>query len=110
MLTRADMEWYWQLYLGEGGERRGHEPYASPLRATDLSGLPPAHVITAEYDPLRDEGEAYAARLRQAGVSVTSTCYPGMIHGFVDMHAIMDQGKRAVDEVGRLLRAAFRDA
>ena len=107
MLTRADMQWYWQLYLGEGNELRAHEPYASPLRASDLTGLPPAHVITAEYDPLRDEGDAYARRLREVGVPVKSTCYPGMIHGFVDMAMVIDQGKRAVDDIGRELRVAF---
>ncbi len=107
MLTRADMQWYWQLYLGEGNEARGHEAYASPLRAPDLSGLPPAHVITAEYDPLRDEGRAYAERLRAASVPVTYTCYPGMIHGFFDMSQVMDQGRQAVADAGRLLRIAF---
>ena len=79
LLTKEGMENCWNLYLRN--KEDGQNPYASPLRAEDLSGLPPALVITAEYDPLRDEGEAYAARLQEAGVSVTCTRYDGMLHG-----------------------------
>ncbi|MHB8992779.1 MAG: alpha/beta hydrolase, partial [Chloroflexota bacterium] len=105
MLTLADMEWFWAHYLA--GEVDGRHPHASPLRAEDLSGLPPALVLTAEFDPLRDEAEAYAARLREAGVPVTLTRYDGMVHNFVRLYAALDGGRRALDQVGGALREAF---
>lgn len=102
LLTRASMEWFWGLYLGDRpGE--GVSPLASPLRA-ELSDLPPALVITAEYDPLRDEGEAYAARLAQAGVESVCRRYDGAIHDFVRASFIMDQGTEAIAEIGKMLR------
>ena len=103
MLTRDAMVWFWNHYAPEDARRV--EPYASPLRAADLSGLPPALVLTAEYDPLRDEAESYAARLAQAGVAVTLTRYPGMIHGFLRRFAVFDQGKAALEQVARALYA-----
>src|SRR5581483_3719120 len=101
-LTRDMMAWFWNLYLG--GARDGGSPLASPLRAQDLRGLPPATVITAEFDPLRDEGEAYAARLRAAGVPVDLRRWDGMIHGFFAMETIFPQGRAAVEHAAAALR------
>ena len=74
------------------------DPRVSPLRASDLSSLPPTHVITAEHDPLRDEGEAFVERLRAAGVTATGTRYDGMIHGFFSRLGALDASDRAVCE------------
>jgi len=104
-LTRESMRWFWGKYLGDSG--RGGEPYASPIRAADLSGLPPGLCITAEYDPLRDEGEHYAARLREAGVACAASRYDGVIHGFVSMFEMLDKGSAALDEAAGALRAAL---
>jgi acetyl esterase len=108
VLTREGMRWFFRQYLAR--EEQGREPYASPLRASSLAGLPPALVQTAECDPLRDEGEAYAARLREAGVSVTITRYAGMFHGFIRMTRILDKAQAALDEIADSLRKAFAAA
>lgn len=102
MLTTEDMRWFWRHYLSR--EEQGREPSASPFRATSLADLPPALVVTAGCDPLRDEGEAYAVRLRDAGVPVTLTQYPGMFHGFIRMTRILDQAKAGLDEIAGALR------
>lgn len=104
MLTAEMMEWFKHHYLG-GADAA--DPDASPLLADDLAGLPPALVITAEYDPLRDEGEAYAARLAAAGVEARASRHAGMIHGFVSMGGLLDGGRVAVDEAVAALRAAL---
>src|SRR5213078_1916119 len=104
-LTRADMVWFWNHYAPRDEDRRN--PYAAPLRAASLRGLPPALVITAEFDPLRDEGEAYGARLRDAGNQVLVKRYPGMIHGFFGMGTLLTQARTATKEAAGALRAAF---
>jgi acetyl esterase len=107
-LSRADMEWFWRQYLRDDTDRA--HPYASPARAASLTGLPPALVITAEIDPLCDEGERYAAALERAGVAARFTRYEGVTHGFVGMEATLDKGRAAVAESARALRAAFATA
>lgn len=105
LLTRASMEWFWGHYLRS--EADGRDPLASPLLEPELRGSTAALVITAEYDPLRDEGEMYAERLRAAGVKVDSTRYAGQIHGFYANPAI-DDGTAAVRQVAAALREALR--
>jgi acetyl esterase len=106
-LTRAAMEWFTGHYVGSGDVRN---PEVSPLLATNLSGLPPALVITAEFDPLRDEGEAYAKRLQQAGVPVTISRYPGMIHGFISMRGVLAGGRQAIQEAAEFTRSGSRQS
>jgi acetyl esterase len=105
-LSEIMMRWFWHHYLES--EADGENPLASPLRARDLSGLPSATVLTAEYDPLRDEGHAYAKRLKEAGVATTHTDYPGVFHGFFGMTAQIPRARQAVDESCAALRKAFR--
>jgi len=105
LLTRAGMEQGWSHYL----ERRedGRSPYASPLLAEDLRDLPPALVLTAELDPLRDEGEDYARRLAGAGVPVTLRRFEGMIHGFAAMTKLLPQARECRAMIVDALRGAF---
>jgi acetyl esterase len=100
-LTTEEMKWFWNNYLHTSHE--ANNPYACPLRALDLSGLPPAVVLTAEFDPLRDEGEAYASRLKEAGVPVIYHCFEGMIHGFLRDN-MAAQAKSALHEAARVLK------
>jgi acetyl esterase len=102
-LTRAAMQWFRDLYLASPEQAR--HPDASPLLAPDLAHLPPTLILTAEFDPLRDEGEAFAKRLEQASVPVTLTRYPGMIHAFIAMRGVLDDGNRAILEAAAFLRA-----
>ncbi len=103
-LTAASMQRFWNLYL-HGAD--GMHPDASPLRADDLAGSPPALVVTADRDPLRDEGEAYAEALREAGVDVQARRVEGTVHGFWRWQAAAEISRRTVAEVGAALRAAL---
>jgi acetyl esterase len=105
VLSTEDMRWFWRHYLSR--EEQGREPLVSPLLAKSLADLPPALVITAGCDPLRDEGEAYAGRLRDAGVAVTLTQYSGMFHGFLRMTRILDQSRILLDEIATALRKSL---
>ena len=104
-LTKTTMEWYWDQYLSS--KEDAANPYAAPLQAKNLAGQPRALVITAEFDPLRDEGEAYGKLLKDAGVETTVNRYDGMIHGFFGMSAAVDKGRQAVDEATAAMRSAF---
>src|SRR4051794_19968907 len=95
-LTRDAMRWFYGHYLEDASQ--GDDPRASPLRAADLSGLPPAFVLTAQYDPLRDQGIAYADALRAAGNDVQMTMYEGLFHGFFSMFDLIEAGKAAFDD------------
>lgn len=104
IINRGDMVWFWNHYTPDPAARSN--PYASPLRATDLGGLPPAYLVTAEHDPLRDEGFAYADRLRAAKVPVGHRHYGSQIHGFYPMVNVIDDADKAVAETGSEIRAA----
>ena len=95
LFNRFSVEWYWKHYLTE--EKDGLNPLVSPLRAESLAGLPDATVITAEYDPLRDQGEEYARRLREAGAAVELRRFDGMAHGFFAMFGAFTLGREAID-------------
>ena len=103
-LTTADMTWFWDQFVRPSDRSN---PYAVPMAADDVSGLAPALVQTAEFDPLRDEGEAWGARLRDAGVDVTVTRYDGVVHGFVSRWTQMARAELAHDEAGHALRTAL---
>ena len=105
-LTRADCIWFWGNYLGPS-EEAARDPFACPGVAEDLRDLPPAVVITAGFDPLRDEGEVFAIKLRNAGVVVTGRLFPGMIHGFVGVPAPIPAGRRAVAMIAAATRRAW---
>ena len=106
LLTRETMRWFFDQYLNR--EADAVDWRVSPLRASSLAGLPPALIVTAGFDPLRDEGDAYAAALRNAGVRVDAVCYGGMIHGFAPMGRLIETGNRAVSLVAGSLRQALR--
>jgi acetyl esterase len=105
-LSRANMQWFWECYLPEGSGVP--DPQAAPLRATDLKGLPPAFVLTAEYDVLRDEGEAFARRLHKEGVPVRGLRFLGMNHGFIRMAALYPQADHALTVLSEALRDGLR--
>jgi len=105
LLTRASMNWFRGLYLQRPGDSEDWR--ASPLRAASFAGVAPAMVLTAGCDPLRDEGKAYADRLREAGVAVRYRCYDGQIHAFVGMNKMIDEANRALAECGEAVKAAL---
>jgi acetyl esterase len=105
ILSRADMEWFWNHYLA--GPADALNPYACPDRAVTLKGLPPAFTITAEFDPLRDEGEAYAARLREDGVLSVLKRYDGVTHGFFGMPGQVDIARHAITAAATALHEAI---
>ena len=102
-LTRALMDWFTAHYIPEVARRS--EPDASPLLAQDLAGLPPALVLTVEFDPLVDEGEAYAQRLIAAGVPVRAQRYLGTIHGFLMFHEVLGKAREAIADIAGAIRA-----
>jgi acetyl esterase len=106
MLTRESMRWFTAHYLGRKEDAMDWR--VSPLRASSLAGLPPALIITAGFDPLHDEGAAYAMRLREAGVTVDYVSFGGMIHGFAGMGRVLDSALRVVTLIGGSLRQALR--
>lgn len=104
-LTEDLMNWFFSHYAPKGVDRG--DTRISPLLARDLTGLPPAFVLTAGFDPLRDEGKAYAEKLLAAGARVTYSHFPGTIHGFFSMTRFLPQGLRANDEAAYAMRAHF---
>ncbi len=107
-MTVAEMEWFWSHYVGDDAD--DSNPELSPLHAQDHSGLAPAIIVTAEYDPLRDDGFAYAEALRAAGVPVTHHHYDDVVHAFFSLVNLLERGNEAVAQVGGEIRAAVARA
>ncbi|MFJ6938770.1 alpha/beta hydrolase [Streptomyces sp. NPDC101132] len=105
-LTAAHVRWFWEQYLGPGGD--GGHPLASPLVA-GTEGLPPAHVVTAGCDPLRDDGAAYVRALRAAGTPATEDAYPGMFHGFLALAGVLPEARAALDRIGEAIAGTVAD-
>jgi len=105
LLTKGFMEWFYGHYLAK--EADADDPLASPMKASSLAGLPPALVLTAEFDPLRDEGEAYAEALKAAGGQATAKRYDGMIHGFFQLGGVVDRNNELLNDSATALRAAL---
>ena len=108
LLTRDAVRFCWRTYMGEDDAPRALEPDASPLRAGDLSGAPPAYIAVAGFDVLRDEGVAYARALEAAGVAVTLREFEDMSHGFIRWGGVVDRTRELVDELGAYARGALR--
>ena len=105
LLQRASMEYFWNHYVSSPTD--GLNPYCSPLTAKDHSGLPPAFIISAEFDPFSDDGRNYADKLMACGVPVKFRLYPGTIHGFVWMSGVLDQSKALLEDIGREVKSAL---
>ena len=101
LVPREDLAWYYRTYCSDQCDPS--DPRVSPIYAQDLSGLPPALIIAAEYDTLRDEAEAYAERLKAAGVATHYICADGMVHGFLQMRGIVPDAQIATEEIARAL-------
>lgn len=99
LVPREDLSWYYKTYYGN--ERNLKDPCVSPIFAKDLSRLPPALIIAAEHDALRDEARAYAERLQAAGVATRYVCYPGMVHGFLQMGGLVAEAQTALEDIAR---------
>jgi acetyl esterase len=105
-LPRKSMQWFWEQYL-QGGDHDS-DPYACPSRAKDFSNLAPAIIVTAEYDPLKDDGVKYERLLKGAGVPTSYLEYKGMIHGFVNLSAITPTAQRAIAECAKRIQTLLR--
>jgi acetyl esterase len=108
LLSSEAMRWYWDQYVNSPEDYKN--PYVIPMASADLSGLPPAIIITAEYDPLRDEAEAFAKRLKSAGNSVVLHRYEGVIHGFMLMQGFLKDARDASKKIGEELRHLLNKA
>lgn len=106
ILSQTDIQFFWNQYLADPAKDQ-HHPWASPIRAESLAGLPPAFIATAQIDPSRDDTEAYAARLAAAGIAVEQRRYPGMVHGFLSFLGVIDGANRALDDCTNWLKAQF---
>jgi acetyl esterase len=106
LLSTAAMRWFWDQYVPD--RTRRSEPYCAPAKAQSHVGLPPALVITAEFDPLRDDGNAYAGLLQRSGVPTRLACYPGAVHGFLGMGAVSALARDAMREACEALHRALR--
>jgi acetyl esterase len=105
LLTRPDMDFFESRYLPDGIDRSDQR--VSVLQAADLTGLPPAYLATAGFDPLRDEGEAFALRMREAGVRVTLRRHPGLVHSYANLTAICPSARAAMLEAAGALRSGL---
>ena len=101
LVPRGDLAWYYRTYCNDECDSR--DPRVSPIYAYDLSGLPPALIIAAEYDTLRDEAQAYAERLNAAGVATRYICADGMVHGFLQMRGLIPDAQSATEVIARAL-------
>jgi acetyl esterase len=106
-LSTDGMMWFWDQYAPSAEDRE--KPYASPILADSLDRLPPAFVVAAQYDPLRDEGEAYAARLREHGVEAQFQCCDGLLHGFLSTHPYSSRSREVIETSAAALRRAFAE-